>query len=326
MQKQIWVGIVFLLGISMLNAQQGSTLSDVVYFGDNLGNLNMHYFRPDSLPDAPVPLVVVLHGCGQKAEDIASLTGWNKLAKLHGFMVLYPEQKLANNLNLCFNWFNETDSNRGEGEVASIQQMIRYSTQNWNIDTSRIFSVGFSAGGAMSVAMLASYPDVFEAGAAFAGGPFQLATNWKEGAKAMLGNLELPSAELVRRVKKQVPNFTQDYPKLIVYQGLNDHIVAPKSSYILVNQWLGLSTPPLQKQEVEFPLEKSKQIRRTCYTDAANKERIVFYEIESLGHRVLIDPGSKPEQGGQPGLFTEQIGFHSTFQTAVDFGLIPNAK
>ena len=297
-------------------------IKQIVYFGDNLGNLNMHYFRPDSLTDESIPLVVVLHGCGQKAEDISELTGWNKLAKQHGFMVIYPEQKLVNNLNLCFNWFNEHDTNRGEGEVASIRQMISYATSEWKIDTTRIYSVGFSAGAAMSVALLASYPDVFDAGASFAGAPFQLATNLREGAKAMLGNMELASSELVSRVKRQLPTFTDNYPKLIVYQGLEDKIVDSKNSYILLNQWLGLQRPALKKMEAEFPLSNSKQIKKTRYCDAALVDRIIFYEIDYVGHRVPIDPGNEPNQGGNSGVFTVQIGFHSTFQTALDFGLV----
>lgn len=314
--------VIFCFSFCFAFISASAQIKQVVYFGDNLGNLNMHYFRPDSLSEEPIPLVVVLHGCGQKAEDIAELTGWNKLAKLYGFMVIYPEQKLANNLNLCFNWFNEHDSNRGEGEIASIRQMIAYATNEWKIDTTRIYSVGFSAGAAMSVALLASYPDVFDAGASFAGGPFQLATNLREGAKAMLGNMELPTTELVNRVKKQLPEFTDNYPKLIVYQGLEDKIVHPKSSYMLLNQWLGIQKPALKKMDTEFPLTDSKQIKKTRYSDTASVDRIIFYEIDYVGHRVPIEPGNEPHQGGNSGFFTVQIGFHSTYQTAIDFGLV----
>lgn len=297
------------------------TLKETIYFGDNSGNLRMFHFSPDSTTTAKKPLLIILHGCGQSAEDIAELGGWNKLASLHNFMIVYPQQKIANNPNLCFNWFNKWDTDKDQGEVASIREMIRYAVKNLQADSTQIFTAGFSAGGAMSASLLATYPDVFKAGAVFAGGPYQLALTAKEGAKAMLGNINLSKEELKKRVMNQHPNGVSSFPKLIVVQGLKDNVVDPKNAYLLVNQWIWIQQSPLTSTK-STPLESYNALQRTSYIDNSGNEQIVFYEIEDLGHRVLIDPGTLPTQGGKKGLFSVDKDWHSSYHIAVDLGII----
>jgi len=75
-------------------------------FSKNKGNLKMYNYVPENLPESTrVPLVFVLHGCTQSAEQIASETGWNKLADSLHFIVVYPEQRMINNVGKCFNFF-----------------------------------------------------------------------------------------------------------------------------------------------------------------------------------------------------------------------------
>ena len=90
---------------------------------DNPGNLAGRYYVPEGLT-GPAPLVVVLHGCTQDAAVYDHGSGWSALADKYGFLLLYPEQRRANNPMLCFNWFASTDSRRGMGEAASIEAMI----------------------------------------------------------------------------------------------------------------------------------------------------------------------------------------------------------
>ena len=70
-------------------------------FGRNPGDLDARIYVPNNAPRA---LVVVLHGCTQSASVYDKGSGWSKLAEQHGFAVLFPQQRRANNPNLCFNW------------------------------------------------------------------------------------------------------------------------------------------------------------------------------------------------------------------------------
>ena len=100
-----------------------SRLSTLRAFGSNPGDLAGRLYAPNSMLER-APLVVVLHGCTQTAEAYARGAGWIKAADDHGFAVLLPEQKRANNPNLCFNWFSSRDARRDRGEALSIVQMV----------------------------------------------------------------------------------------------------------------------------------------------------------------------------------------------------------
>lgn len=99
-------------------------LATLTNFGPNPGALKARYYLPKNLPKKPA-LVVVLHGCTQIPADYDACSGWSKLADTHGFALLYPQQLLDNNGNLCFNWFLPGDSSRDGGEALSIRQMIQ---------------------------------------------------------------------------------------------------------------------------------------------------------------------------------------------------------
>src|SRR5688572_17806298 len=90
----------------------GQALQAVPSFGSNPGNLRMFEHVPANIPPG-APLVVALHGCTQSA-DAYTAAGWNELADLWKFYVVYAEQQTSNNQQRCFTWFENGDINRGQ--------------------------------------------------------------------------------------------------------------------------------------------------------------------------------------------------------------------
>ena len=172
-----------------------SPLVETAGFGANPGALRMFSFVPDDLQQPPA-LVVVLHGCGQTAAGYDLGAGWSTLAGHYGFALLMPEQQPSNNGQGCFNWFNPEDTARDSGEACSIRQMIARMVQDHKVDERRIFVTGLSAGGAMTSVMLATYPELFAAGAIIAGLPFGVASNVREALNGMFQSPARPAAEL----------------------------------------------------------------------------------------------------------------------------------
>ncbi len=220
-------------------------LIETASFGPNPGALRMLSYVPDDLP-AGAPLVVVLHGCTQTAAAYDYGAGWSQLARRHGFAVLYPEQVRSNNGNVCFNWFSPVDVARNGGEVQSIYQMIQAMLRTHKLDPQRAFITGLSAGGAMTAAMLACYPDVFAGGAIIAGLPFGAATSIQSAFEAMHGGRPRPAREWGDLVRAASPN-RGSWPTVQVWQGTADQTVRPVNAAELIKQWSdvhGLGTKP----------------------------------------------------------------------------------
>jgi poly(hydroxyalkanoate) depolymerase family esterase len=268
-------------------------------------------YRPDNLSPRPA-LVVVLHGSMQSAADYDLGAGWSTLADRYGFALLMPEQSRKNNLNRSFNWFQRNDTQRGEGEAHSIVQMVEQMVRDHDIDRRRVFVTGLSAGGAMTLAMLATYPDVFAAGAVIAGLPYGGATNAQEALRGMFQAPPKSSRELGDLVREASPNTTV-WPKLSVWHGSADRTVKPSNASEIIKQWLnvhGLPLAPMSEQIVDgHP--------RQVWWNAEGETVIESYMITDMAHGT---PLSRSE-GGVAGPYMIEAGISSSDHIAKFFGL-----
>ncbi|WP_246703605.1 MULTISPECIES: alpha/beta hydrolase family esterase [unclassified Rhizobium] len=229
--------------VSARPAPQG--LTEVLWFGRNPGDLRMLEYVPPGAK-GPMPLVVILHGCHQNAEDFDRASGWTALAREHGFAVLYAEQKISNNLNLCFNWFRPSSVTRDRGELGSIREMIDFSRRLHNIDDSKIFVMGLSAGGALSAALLATYPELFAAGAIIGGLPFGAARDAMSALDVMKRG-STRTAEKWGALVREVSPEAARYPAVSIWHGDGDEVVSFANAEASVAQWLAAHERPRTK-------------------------------------------------------------------------------
>lgn len=290
-------------------------------FGSNPGNLEMFLHLPKKLKSKK-SLVVVLHGCTQNAESIASQSGWNELSDKHGFTVLYPQQKMLNNLNGCFNWFQKKDIDKDNGEVFSIKQMIDFAVDSLKLNRDSFFVYGLSAGAAMGVALMADYPETFQTGAILAGGPFYSATNPMKAFGILLSPQKKSGEEWAKPVLKQHDDTIKRFPKLIVIHGKSDQVVNIENSKQLILQWSAIQHISSIPTDTVYNFKGQKDFVNYLYKDFAGNEIISFLEVSYLGHELMIDPGETEKKGGNTGLFSKDKDFFSTYWIAFKFGLI----
>jgi len=275
----------------------------------------MFSFVPDHLQQGPA-LVVVLHGCGQTAAGYDWGAGWSTLAKRYGFALLMPEQRPSNNANLCFNWFNPGDTARDRGEVCSIRAMIARMVDDIGIDRRRIFVTGLSAGGAMTSAMLATYPEVFAGGAVIAGMPFGVATNMREALSGMFQSPARPAGELGDLVRN-ASNHKGPWPKLSVWHGSADRTVDPANANEIVKQWLdvhGLPSTPMSEATVDgYP--------RQIWWNTDGETIVESYTITDMAHGAPLGTADNDERYGAQGAFLIEAGISSSYHIANFFGL-----
>lgn len=292
-------------------------LAELAPFKPNPGNLRGHAYIPDGL-EAQAPLVVVLHGCTQTAADYDQGSGWSKLAERHGFALLFPEQKRENNNLLCFNWFTVGDSQRGMGEAASIRAMIDAMKASHRIDPGRIFITGLSAGGAMASVMLATYPEVFAAGAIIAGVPYGCASDVREAFDCMGGRARAQATELGAKVRRASPH-KGPWPRVSIWQGSADHTVAPSNADAIVLQWAhlhGVGPQPSRIDSIEgYP--------RSSWADEDGAIVIERYDITGMGHGTPLMPGSDEGQSGEARAHMLDAHISSTDRIAAFFGIAP---
>jgi poly(hydroxyalkanoate) depolymerase family esterase len=297
-----------------------SPLLETTGFGANPGALKMFSFVPEHLPRG-AGLVVVLHGCGQTAAGYDLGAGWSTLAKHYGFALLMPEQQICNNANTCFNWFNPEDASRDSGEPASIREMIARMVRDHQLDPRRIHVTGLSAGGAMASVMLATYPEVFAAGAIVAGLPFGIASNLREALSGMLQSSPR-SAEELGDLVRHASKHKGPWPKVSVWHGSADRTVNPVNANEIVKQWLdvhGLPLAPMSVADVDgYP--------REVWWNAHGETIVESYTITDMAHGTPLGIADNDERYGEGGAFLIEAGISSSYHIAKFFGLTERVR
>ena len=180
------------------------------------------------------PLVVMLHGCTQDADDIARGTRLNESAEEKSVLVAYPEQPETANPRKCWNWYEPAHQKRDEGEPALIAAITRQVMGEFRVDRRRVYVAGVSAGAAMAVTVALLYPELYAAVGSHSGIPYGAATTVTEALSAMqgkAGNL----GTLATKARTAMGTRVRPIPA-IVFQGASDHVVNAMNAVQLVEQ------------------------------------------------------------------------------------------
>ena len=227
-----------LLAFLVVPAHAGSWTSGTVKNAS--GSLDYKLFVSSTYrKDKPVPLVLMLHGCTQKAEELAAISGFNELADKNSFLVAYPEQSAAANPLRCWNWFDPKHQSRDAGESSLIAAVIQDIRASYTIDQKRTYAVGISAGGAMAVVMGTTYPELFAGLAVIAGMEYKAGLTVQEGLAAMKQGGPDPNQQGIlafQAIQKSPAGSVMRLP-LIVFQGTKDPYLNPVNADQLIAQW-----------------------------------------------------------------------------------------
>jgi len=237
-------------------------------------------FRPPGVAAGEqLPLLVMLHGCGQDAKSFAQSTRMNTVAAREGFMVLYPEQDRLANPQGCWNWF-DTTTGRAVQEAALILRAIDQVCLLHAADRDRVAIAGLSAGASMAALVVARHPGRFKAVVMHSG----VAPGTAHSTLSALGAMQ--GRRSTRPLDKPLPTAPlathTPWPPLLVIHGSADRVVSARNGQAAAQQWAhaaGARASPARnvRRGERFPM---------TVADYKNKGRLAVTRVEvaGLGH------------------------------------------
>ncbi|PHQ63974.1 MAG: esterase [Sphingobium sp.] len=237
------------------------------------GAIGYKLYTPEGSSRRRMPLVVMLHGCTQTADDFATGTRMNRLADELGFLVLYPEQSQNANFARCWNWHDPENQSRGGGEAGMIAALTRHVMSLCNANRSRIYIAGISAGGAAATIVGAAYPDLYVAVGVHSAVPQGDIRSLRAALAAMQGK---GGAIQTAKLPRQLPT--------IVFHGDKDRVVHPSNASGFLRNLERTSVGPLTLRTLAGRSEGGRDFTRRIYQDRFKTVLLEDWTIHGSGH------------------------------------------
>ncbi|KAL1837265.1 hypothetical protein VTJ49DRAFT_4071 [Mycothermus thermophilus] len=217
----------------------GASLQQVWNFGANPTNIQMYLYKPDRTAANPA-IIVALHPCGGTGPQWFSGTRLPQYADQHGFILIYPSTPNQSN---CWDVHNTASlTHNGGGDALGIVSMVNYTISTYGANRERVYVMGFSSGGMMTNVMAGSYPEVFEAGAAYSGTAHACffgaggATPFSPNQTCAQGLSHTPQ-QWGNFVRNSYPGYNGRRPRMQIVHGNNDWLVRGQCGHEALKQW-----------------------------------------------------------------------------------------
>jgi acetylxylan esterase len=229
------------------------TYKEITGFGENPSGIKMFLYSPDVVASQPAVLVAC-HWCHGVAQDMYNGSRYCSLADKTGYYVIFPSAVSSDG---C--WDVASDKallHNGSGDPLGIVSMVRYVIRNFKADSTRVYAVGVSSGAMMVNVLCGAYPDVFAAGAAFAGVPFGCfagPNSWNADCAA--GSILKTPAQWGDLVRAAYPGYAGRRPKIQLWHGTSDEVLNYRNLGEAVKQWTnvhGIDTVPSSTENNVF--------------------------------------------------------------------------
>jgi len=250
---------------------QAARAADGMTRGAALGLEYLLYRPPGIQLEERLPLLVMLHGCGQDAAALAASSAMNRLAARQRFLVLYPEQNSLMNPQRCWHWYDHR-SGRARLEAIAIAAAVDRVCLPGAVDAARIAVAGLSAGAAMAALLVLLHPQRFRALIMHSGLNPSAANSPASALRLMSG----------RGVDAAPPTREADLPPLLVIHGDQDRIVHPDNAAATARWWSG---PDGARPIASRRIQRGHRYATTV-TDYCARGCVVssVCEIQGLGH------------------------------------------
>tara|TARA_B100001971_G_scaffold215182_1_gene259112 strand:- start:56860 stop:57747 length:888 start_codon:yes stop_codon:yes gene_type:complete len=198
-----------------------------------MANVFAFEFVPENA-DEKTPVVFVLHGCKQDAEEF--INDNYLLEKANGRAAIYaPSQSRMQNIDHCWNWFLPMNQDRGSySETRKLLDGLKDFLQKNDLSTNPVYLMGFSAGAAQSMNFLACYPEHFKGAVIHSGLAYKVSDKIWDINDVIAYGPKRPHKELIEdfvKCSKNAESFLDK--KITVFHGTKDFRVNIKNFHAL---------------------------------------------------------------------------------------------
>ncbi|MBR8836030.1 MAG: hypothetical protein DSM106950_18905 [Stigonema ocellatum SAG 48.90 = DSM 106950] len=282
---------------NVIHAQgRKTTLSQKIAYGGREGQLSdqgrsrtFYLYTPKSYNSRRgMPLVLVLHGHGGSGRSIAHTSRFNSLAEQKGFIVVYPD-------GIDQEWSLRDD-------VSFVDALIDHVKEIRNIDSHRIYAVGFSKGGILTQALACRLPNKIAAFASVAGAlPVRLKGNCQPRSPV---SMLMINGTNDRSVRYEGDDDTQQRGALI-------------SVPATIHFWRSHNGCPSSAQVRQLPhprLSDGFKVKTSRYSDCSGGSEVLLAAVVGAGH---LWPGGASDDVSV-NKFNNKLGFNAS-KTIWDF-------
>jgi len=166
----------FSVGSISITFSQPSLFNYEMYVSDNGDTLKYRQLMSDYDPDSKYPLVIFLHGAGERGNDNEAQLKWGVMNFASSDnMKKYPSIIIAPQCPRDKSWGNFSYDDMSlqpspTQPMKLLMELIEQSIKNLPIDTSRIYITGLSMGGFGTFDAVSRHPDLFAAAVPVCGG------------------------------------------------------------------------------------------------------------------------------------------------------------
>ena len=237
------------------------------------GNLSYMLYVPPHVAGRDLALVLMLHGCNQNPRDFANGTQMNRIADEFGLIIAYPEQPRTANMSGCWNWFDGKHQKRGSGEPEMLAGLAQKLAVEFDIEATRVFAAGLSAGGAMAEILASTYPQEFAAVGIHSGLPYGAANSVMSAFGAMKGKT---------RMVRQTSAKPHHVSRKIIFHGASDATVHPSNGERIAKRTHELSNE--LNQSVSTVDINGRKVTRTLIDDNKGRRMTEHWVVKGGGH------------------------------------------
>ena len=264
------IATIFLFCIFSIDIQ---AINSVIKSSIKIGGKQREYILhiPSNLPENS-PLIFVIHGYTDNAENMMNTTGFNTIADENKFAVCYPQGITDKNGNIFWEVGYSFTQALEVNDVEFLTELAGFLQKKYRLSKAKTSATGHSNGAELSIVLACKTPDVFKAVAPVCGCIMKSVYEESQNSKPIPVFMINSTADKTTWWNGDLPN-NQGYGSYLSTPDLLKFFIEKnKCTQIKVD-----TIPDTNKQDSSFVISER-------HFNSINGNEVLFYKVVNGGH------------------------------------------